>query len=54
MLIWISVILFQNTVTAMSAFGTFLVIFGVLTYNQAKIKDNNEKSENNIRQIHKV
>ena len=39
LLIWFSVIIFQNQVGYISAIGTFLVIFGVLFYNQAKNLD---------------
>ena len=36
LLIWFSVIIFQNQVGFVSAIGTFMVIFGVLFYNQSK------------------
>ncbi|XP_062505413.1 solute carrier family 35 member E2A-like [Corticium candelabrum] len=36
LLIWLSVLIFSNKVTALSALGTILVIAGVLLYNQAK------------------
>lgn len=36
LLIWFSVLIFQNQVGYMSAIGTFMVIFGVLFYNQAR------------------
>ena len=38
-LIWFSVFIFQNQVGYMSAIGTFMVIFGVLFYNQSKNLD---------------
>lgn len=44
LLIWLSVILFQNQVGYMSAIGTFLVIFGVLFYNQSKNLDKQIKN----------
>lgn len=56
-LIWFSVILFQNVVSGMSAFGTLVVIIGVLSYNQAKIKDANDlrnSMENSVRVMHKI
>lgn len=52
-LIWVSVLLFQNRVSSMSALGTFVVIFGVLAYNQAKNKDN-EIANKNLRILHKI
>jgi len=36
LLIWVSVFLFRNQVTTMSAFGTMVVIFGVLVYNHSR------------------
>lgn len=55
-LIWVSVILFQNSVSVMSAFGTFTVIFGVLSYNQAKLRDSEElpKNASKRRTLHQV
>ena len=38
-LIWFSVIIFQNQVGYMSAIGTFLIISGVLFYNNSKTLD---------------
>ncbi|KAJ8667811.1 hypothetical protein QAD02_009474 [Eretmocerus hayati] len=38
-LIWLSVILFHNPITGLSALGTFLVIVGVLLYNKAQEYD---------------
>jgi len=35
-LIWLSILLFNNPVTGLSALGTFLVIAGVLLYNKAQ------------------
>lgn len=43
-LIWVSVIIFQNQVGYMSAFGTFMVVFGVLLYNQSKNIDKRSKN----------
>jgi drug/metabolite transporter (DMT)-like permease len=40
-LIWTSVIIFKNSFGFINAFGSLLVIIGVLLYNQAK---NNEKT----------
>lgn len=56
-LIWFSVIIFQNNVSGMSAFGSVVVIIGVLSYNQAKIKDSNNllnNIDNNLRVMHKI
>lgn len=39
LLIWISVILFGNAVTPLSALGTAIVILGVLLYNKAREMD---------------
>ncbi|XP_046895215.1 solute carrier family 35 member E2A [Hypomesus transpacificus] len=36
MSIWLSIIVFSNHITVLSAFGTVLVFFGVLLYNKAK------------------
>ena len=36
LLIWLSVILFANAVTPLSALGTAVVIGGVLMYNKAR------------------
>lgn len=38
-LIWLSVLLFNNSVTGLSALGTCAVIAGVLLYNQAQEYD---------------
>ena len=38
-LIWLSVMLFGNEVTALSALGTAVVICGVLLYNKAREYD---------------
>lgn len=38
-LIWLSILLFNNPVTGLSALGTFLVIAGVLLYNKAQEYD---------------
>ena len=40
LLIWLSVIVFGNTVTFLSGFGTFIVFVGVLLYNRARDFDN--------------
>lgn len=34
--IWLSIIVFGNKITSLSAVGTFLVIIGVMLYNKAK------------------
>lgn len=34
--IWLSIIVFGNKITSLSAIGTVLVIVGVLLYNKAK------------------
>lgn len=34
--IWLSIIVFSNQITVLSAIGTVLVFFGVLLYNKAK------------------
>ena len=39
LLIWLSVILFGNPVTPLSALGTVIVILGVLLYNKAREVD---------------
>ncbi len=39
LLIWLSVILFGNAVTPLSALGTAIVILGVLLYNKAREMD---------------
>ncbi|RXM90493.1 Solute carrier family 35 member E2 [Acipenser ruthenus] len=33
--IWLSIIVFSNSITALSAVGTVLVIIGVMLYNKA-------------------
>lgn len=38
-LIWMSVVLFGNSVTLLSGLGTLIVIFGVLLYNKAQDYD---------------
>jgi solute carrier family 35 protein E2 len=38
-LIWLSILLFNNPVTGLSALGTILVITGVLLYNKAQEYD---------------
>ena len=43
-LIWFSVIIFQNQVGYMSAIGTFLIISGVLFYNNSKTLDKQFKN----------
>ncbi|CAF1319977.1 unnamed protein product, partial [Didymodactylos carnosus] len=35
-LIWLSVLIFHNPVTLLSGFGTIIVIFGVILYNEAR------------------
>lgn len=36
LLIWLSVLIFHNPVTFLSGFGTLIVIFGVVLYNEAR------------------
>ncbi|CAF1226857.1 unnamed protein product, partial [Didymodactylos carnosus] len=36
LLIWLSVLIFHNPVTFLSGFGTLIVIFGVILYNEAR------------------
>ncbi|UXI15858.1 hypothetical protein NH340_JMT01801 [Sarcoptes scabiei] len=56
-LIWLSVIVFGNSVTIMSWIGTFLLIFGVLLYNKTRIvtetasikKDDEKKAFDRLR-----
>ncbi|CAF3672776.1 unnamed protein product [Rotaria sordida] len=36
LLIWISIIIFHNPVTFLSGAGTFIVIFGVIIYNEGR------------------
>lgn len=44
-LIWLSVLLFNNPVTGLSAMGTSLVIIGVLLYNRAQEYDKLHKAK---------
>ena len=36
LLIWLSVLIFHNPVTFLSGVGTFIVIFGVILYNEGR------------------
>ena len=42
-LIWFSVLVFGNAVTAVGAFGTLLVIFGVFLYQRARQMESAER-----------
>ena len=47
LLIWLSVLIFGNPVTQLSALGTVLVIAGVFSYNQARYMEQLQvKAEN--------
>ena len=35
-MIWISIIIFHNPVTFLSGAGTFIVMFGVILYNEGR------------------
>lgn len=41
LLIWLSVLIFHNPVTFLSGVGTFIVIFGVILYNEGRTPDKN-------------
>lgn len=45
-LIWMSVILFGNSVTLLSGLGTIIVIAGVVIYNKVKHYDTNHQLTN--------
>lgn len=45
LLIWLSVLIFHNPVTFLSGVGTFIVIFGVILYNEGRAP---EKTSNNL------
>lgn len=35
-MIWVSILIFHNPVSFLSGVGTFIVIFGVILYNEGK------------------
>lgn len=45
-LIWMSIILFGNSITLLSGLGTVIVIAGVVIYNKVKQYDINRQSNN--------
>ena len=48
LLIWLSVLIFHNPVTFLSGFGTLIVIFGVILYNEAQNIERKLSHSNNI------
>jgi len=44
-LIWMSIILFGNSITLLSGLGTVIVIAGVVIYNKVKQYDINRQSK---------
>lgn len=36
LMIWVSILIFHNPVSFLSGVGTFIVIFGVILYNEGK------------------
>lgn len=45
-LIWMSIILFGNSITLLSGLGTVIVIIGVVIYNKVKQYDISRQSTN--------
>ncbi|CAF3372452.1 unnamed protein product [Rotaria socialis] len=48
LLIWLSVLIFKNPVTFLSGFGTLIVIFGVIMYNEARDMDKKPGISSNL------
>ena len=48
LLIWLSVLIFHNPVTFFSGFGTLIVIFGVILYNEARNIEKKRSTPTNL------
>ncbi|XP_033111346.1 solute carrier family 35 member E2A-like, partial [Anneissia japonica] len=54
LLIWLSVIVFNNPVTLLSGLGTVVVVIGVLLYNRARDYEQNHYTEETKRPLEEV